>query len=286
MLGSWGAVRAGELPWLTHSWFSLNTWWQGSSPVGTGVWLNDYQVVLDGVALPDVEGLSDVQYDPQRQQLWALIDRPAQLLRLSLQGEVLQRIELNGMGDAEALTLAGEHRLVVADERLQRLYSLDIDQLPASLDVADLPQLTLGLGRNGNKGFEGLGWDESQQRLWVAKERDPKQLFYVQGFPDMAAGNVAIEGDAERDRRLFVRDLSGLHVDSLSGNLLLLSDESQLLVEVDQAGRPQSSLSLRRGQAGLSQSIPQAEGVSMDTAGNLYVISEPNLLYVFARQGR
>lgn len=284
LMSLWGGVYAKQHQWLDRGWFNLLFWWE-SLPQGiAGVWLNDYQVVLDAVELPDVHGLSDVQYDPERQALWVLVDHPAELLLVSLQGQVLARTRLLGLEDAEALTLVAPGRLVVADERVQRLLDVQLENLQASLTVDNLPNLTLGVARNGNKGFEGLAWDSSTEQLSVAKERDPKQLFTVKGFPYSGQENLVVDDDAERNRRLFMRDISGLHFDGQSGHLLVLSDESQLLLEVDRAGRPKSSLSLRRGAAGLKAAVPQAEGVSMDEAGNLYLVSEPNLLYVFARR--
>ena len=89
--------------------------------------------------------------------------------------------------------------------------------------------------------------------------------------------------DLKRDRRLFVRDLSSLQYDEGSGHLLALSDESRLVLELDVDGEPISSLSLLRGMQGLKRSVPQAEGLAMDEAGTLYLVSEPNLFYVFRK---
>ena len=94
---------------------------------------------------------------------------------------------------------------------------------------------------------------------------------------------MQVQDDPQRDRRLFVRDLSSLQYDSASGHLLALSDESRLVLELDSHGRPISSLSLLAGQHGLQRSVPQAEGIALDDAGNLYLVSEPNLFYLFRK---
>ena len=82
---------------------------------------------------------------------------------------------------------------------------------------------------------------------------------------------------------LFATDLSSATFDQSSGHLILLSEESKLLIEMTVEGKIISFRSLVRGFAGLQKSIPQAEGVSIDTAGDLYVVSEPNLFYRFIR---
>ncbi|MFP3408274.1 SdiA-regulated domain-containing protein, partial [Pseudomonas sp. SIMBA_065] len=92
---------------------------------------------------------------------------------------------------------------------------------------------------------------------------------------------VHVVQDRKRDARLFVRDLSSLQFDERSGHLLALSDESRLVLELDVEGRPLSTLSLRKGFQGLQATVPQAEGIAMDEAGTIYLVSEPNLFYVF-----
>ena len=77
-------------------------------------------------------------------------------------------------------------------------------------------------------------------------------------------------------------DLS-LHALERTGHLVLLSDESQLLIELGEKGQLVSSRFLLGGFAGLADSVPQAEGVTFDDRGNLYLASEPNLFYRFER---
>ncbi|MOA64726.1 hypothetical protein D3C78_1908710 [compost metagenome] len=49
-------------------------------------------------------------------------------------------------------------------------------------------------------------------------------------------------------------------------------------------GKVVSFRSLAGGFAGLQKGIPQAEGVTIDDEGHLYLISEPNLFYRFTRE--
>ncbi|WVM91121.1 SdiA-regulated domain-containing protein [Halopseudomonas pachastrellae] len=61
-----------------------------------------------------------------------------------------------------------------------------------------------------------------------------------------------------------MRDLSSLSLHDETGHLLLLSDESNMLVEYDEDSHPRSLLGLWRGMHGLEHTVPQAEGLAMD----------------------
>lgn len=100
-------------------------------------------------------------------------------------------------------------------------------------------------------------------------------------FPgdDGAAGVMQPFGDGN----LGMRDISSLSIDARTGHALVLSDESRMLLEIDRAGRPVSFLSLLGGLNGLDSGIQQAEGVAMDEQGNIYIVAEPNLFYVFSK---
>jgi uncharacterized protein YjiK len=164
------------------------------------------------------------------------------------------------------------------------LFRVHVDSRTRWLDAADSEQLSLSVGENGNNGFEGLAYDSVGRRLFVAKERKPLRILQIQGFPQRgSAQTVQVQGDLARDERLFVSDLSSLMFDQGSGHLLLLSDESRLVLELDAAGQPISSLSLLAGMNGLKRSVPQAEGLAIDDQGSLYIASEPNLFYRFKK---
>ena len=268
-----------------RAWFQASQLWQPADPAAIN--LGEYRAVLQGKVIEGLEDdVSALTYDPLRKSLFTVTNKKAELVELSLDGRLLRRIALVGFGDAEAVEFIGENTYVITDERQQRLIKVRIDDSTQVLDAKDAEQLTLGINRSGNKGFEGLAYDSVGKRLFVAKERDPMLIYEVRGFPQANAQQpyaTHVVTNPRRDARLFVRDLSSLQFDERTGHLLALSDESRLLLELDLEGRPISVLSLKKGRHGLKKSVPQAEGVAMDEDGTVYVVSEPNLFYVFKK---
>ena len=271
-----------EFRLFERGWFNLKAWWQ---PAEQSIGLDRYRVV---VAAQPIKGLDDdisaLTYDPDRKTLFTVTNARSALIELSLDGRILRRVPLTGFGDPEAVEYVGANSYVITDERQQRLIRVRLEDDTMFLDAGDAEQLTLGIGLNGNKGFEGLAYDSAGKRLFVAKERDPMLIYEVHGFPHDNPEQpyaVHVVQDRKRDSRLFVRDLSSLQFDERSGHLLALSDESRLVLELDVEGRPLSILSLRKGFQGLQATVPQAEGIAMDEAGTIYLVSEPNLFYVF-----
>ena len=269
-----------------RGWFAVQEWRHAAEWRERSLWLPDYQVVIEAQPIAGLEDdVSALTYDPDRRSLFSVTNHKAELIELSLNGQVLRRIALVGFGDAEAVEYIGPGTYVISDERAQRLFKVHVDERTRWLDAADSEQLSLGVGLNGNKGFEGLAYDSQGRRLFVAKERDPLRILEITGFPSAEQRlNLHVADDLKRDRRLFVRDLSSLQFDERSGHLLALSDESRLVVELDVDGRPISTLSLLRGMHGLKRSVPQAEGLAMNEVGELYLVSEPNLFYRFTKK--
>ena len=268
-----------------RAWFNWQAWRQPTQAQSIG--LADYRVVLEAQV---IEGLNDdvsaLTYDPVRKSLFTVTNKNAELIELSLEGRIVRRIPLIGFGDAEAVEFISENIYVISDERQQRLIKVHVDDDTQFLDAADAEQMTLGVHVGGNKGFEGLAYDSVGKRLFVAKERDPMLIYEVHGFPHFKPEktySVHVINNPKRDAGLFVRDLSSLQYDERSGHLLALSDESFLVLELDIDGRPLSSLSLLNGRHGLKKRVPQAEGIAMDDEGTLYLVSEPNLFYVFKK---
>jgi len=264
-----------------------HAWRLGVQPPQAGaLQLGDYRVDIEAREIIGLQNdLSALTYNVESKTLFAVLNREPLLVELSLEGELLRKVRVNGAEDMEGLTHVAGNRYVVAEERTQRLVVLDVSQDAQEVDVAGAPSLTIGIDLNGNKGFEGLSWDHRKKRLLVVKERDPLRVLSVTGFVDAPAVgpmNVEIQELKSPDSpRLFMHDLSSLSMHDETGHLLLLSDESHMVVEYAETGEPLSLLGLWRGMSGLQKTIPQAEGLTMDEQQRLYLVSEPNLFYRF-----
>ncbi|WP_447795179.1 MULTISPECIES: SdiA-regulated domain-containing protein [Pseudomonas] len=268
-----------------RTWFNVQALWQPMNAQSIG--LDQYQVAIEAQVIDGLDDdVSALTFDPVRKSLFTVTNKNAELIELSLEGKILRRVALIGFGDPEAVEFISADTYVITDEREQRLIKIHLEKDTTFLDAADSEQITLGVHMSGNKGFEGLAYDSVGKRLFVAKERDPMLIYEVQGFPHYNPEKsyaVHVVNNPKRDAGMFVRDLSSLQYDERSGHLLALSDESRLILELDVDGRPLTTLSLSKGRQGLQKTVPQAEGIAMDDDGTLYLVSEPNLFYVFKK---
>ncbi|MDQ3201643.1 MAG: SdiA-regulated domain-containing protein [Pseudomonadota bacterium] len=268
-----------------RAWFNVHALWQAESAQSIG--LDHYRVMVEARVIDGLnDNVSALTYDPVRKSLFTVTNKDSELVELSLEGQIIRRISLIGFGDPEAVEFISADTYVITDEHQQRLIKIRLDEDTTFLDAADAEQMTLGVHMNGNKGFEGLAYDSVGKRLFVAKERDPMLIYEVQGFPHYNPEKsyaVHVVNNPKRDAGMFVRDLSSLQYDERSGHLLALSDESRLILELDVDGRPLSTMSLSKGRQGLQKTVPQAEGIAMDDDGTMYLVSEPNLFYVFKK---
>lgn len=247
------------------------------------IWLPGYKAVLQGKPLQGLEDdeVSGLTYNAETNTLFTVTGKHPQLIELTLDGQVMRRIDLNGFANPEGVEMLSDGRLAIIDERKRTLTTFKLGTLTRNLEFADYPSFDLGFADAGNKGFEGIAWDSRNERVLLGKERGPLGLFSLP-FPgeDGAAGTL----QPLSSQGLFLRDISSLTYDARTGHALVLSDESRLLLEVNEQGEPVSFISLSRGMNGLRGGIEQAEGVTMDAAGNIYIVSEPNLFYVLRKE--
>ncbi|PPA03946.1 DNA-binding protein [Pseudomonas sp. MWU12-2312b] len=277
-------VAAYGLAFAMH-WDSRGVLWvreQFKSPAEreASVWLPDYRAVIDAKPLPGMEKdeASDLAYDPQTKTLFSVMGKNPFLVELTLQGDVLRKMPLVGWSNPEGVTVLGNGLLAIVDERDHLITIVKVDADTRELNIANFPKYDLGPSKNQNKAFEGVTWDSSNQQLMLGEERPPA-LFAWKGDGKVLTGDkVKLASHA-----LDMRNLSALAIDPRTGHMLVLSADSHLLLELDKKGEQVSFIALLGGFNGLKNTIPRAEGVAMDEAGTLYMVSEPNLFYRFEK---
>jgi uncharacterized protein YjiK len=245
------------------------------------IWLPDYRAVIDAKPLPGMEKdeASDVAYDPQTKTLFSVMGKNPFLVELNLQGDVLRKMPLVGWSNPEGVTVLGDGRLAIVDEREHLIVIVKVNADTRELNIADFPKYDLGPSKDQNKAFEAVTWDPSNQQLVLGEERPPA-LFTWKGDGKVLTGDKLKLASHALD----MRNLSALAIDPRTGHMLALSADSHLLLELDKNGEQVSFITLLRGFNGLKNTIPRAEGVTMDEAGTLYMVSEPNLFYRFEKQ--
>ncbi|MHA6478300.1 SdiA-regulated domain-containing protein [Stutzerimonas sp. KH-1] len=268
--------------------YTLKTTWHESSWERHSLWLPEYRVKIDALPVATVEdNLSGLTYDERRDHLWGVVNNPEELLALDKDGGFLARYPLRGFQDVEGVTYLGDDLLVLTEERKQSLVIVQVPRVAGPLQRTDARSITLALNDEDNTGFEGVGYDRAGDRLFVVKEHSPRKLYEIQGIKRSLAGDMdikIIDRQAWIDKLDMASDLSSVHFDEQTGHLVLLSDEAKMMLELDAEGELVSFRSLWRGFAGLERSVPQAEGMTFDAQGNLYLVSEPNLFYAFEHE--
>ena len=245
------------------------------------IWLPDYRVVIDGKLLPGMEKdeASDLSYNPQTKTLFSVMGKNPFLVELTLQGDVLRKMPLVGWSNPEGVTVLQNGLMAIVDEREHMLSIVKVDADTRELNIANFPKYDLGPSKDQNKAFEAITWDPRNQQLLLGEERPPAL------FTWKSDGGQTLKGDKQKlsSDELDIRNLSALATDPRTGHLLVLSADSHLLLELDEKGEQVSFMTLLGGFNGLKNTIPRAEGVTMDEVGTLYMVSEPNLFYRFEK---
>lgn len=258
--------------------------WEKKISAAGGNTLTGYAAPDTPITVAGIEGnFSGLTYDPLQKRLWAVLNKPATLVALSTDGELLASYPLKGISDVNGIAWVGGNRIAMVNGKRNRVVITEIPPTPQPLDVTRSFSLILRFGENedSNYGFDGLGYDLKRDRLYIAKEHSPRALYRISGLNNLQSPEsrgLRIENFSYwLDDIPFATDLSSVEVDSASGRVFLLSEESQMIVQLDGdsgEGRGMLSLSPKGGKP-----MPRPEGVATDDMGNIYIVSEPNLFY-------
>ena len=232
-------------------------------------------VVIGGVS----QNASGLTYHAKRDSLFVVLDAPQRIVELGLDGSFKRKINLNKFDDTEGITWLGKNRFAVVEEARGNIVIVELEPKDGGVSWKKAEKLRTDIKVNLTNGLEGIAYNPLAKHFFVAREKRSPAVFKI--IPPKPAGNTPPTSILMSLAGRGLRDISGLHYDAKQERLLLLSPESACIVEANKYGIETSRLLLRGGKSGLSRTIFKAEGVALDKHDTLYVISEPNLLYVF-----
>ena len=189
--------------------------------------------------------------------------------------------------DTEGLTYVGSGQFVFTEERYRQV-NLVTFVADTTLDRADAQTVDLGTDI-GNTGLEGLTYDPLTGGFILVKELGPIGIFQTTiNFGTGTASNGS--STTVNSTNLFDPALAGLldfsDVYALSSNqgplgvsnvgtLLIISQASGSIVEIARDGTVLSTLDLFNNPgSGLNITDLTIEGITMDSAGNIYITAE------------
>ncbi len=237
-----------------------------------------YQFALPGQPGAAAEA-SAITYNWDRGTLFVVGDEAEAIVEVTRTGVVVGSMRLSGFDDTEGLTYVGNGQFVLAEERTQDLYRLNYVAGSTASRAAAGPAYNLGSYSN-NQGIEGLSWDPRDGSFIAVKEKNPQAIYSAQIDFSTGSGNRSTLFDASR---LGLQDLADVQVLSTVGafagqavadNLLVISQESRLLVETTRQGQVLGSLNLRFVSG-------TAEGVTIDERGYIYITQEQPSVFVY-----
>lgn len=239
--------------------------------------------------------VSAVTYNKDTDTLFVLGDGGTSITQVSKTGQLIDTMTLatgsspqgTEFYDPEGLTYIGNGQFVMVEERDRRAVLFTYE---AGGTLTRTEAKTVQLGTNvGNVGLEGLSYDPLTGGYIFVKEKTPEGVFQTTiDFDNGTASNgspTTINSANLFDPALLnVVDLADVYAlsnlgtaigTSEEGNLLLLSQESGKILEVDRAGTVLSTLTLQSDPGNPLDIVSQQhEGLTMDADGNLYVVSE------------
>jgi len=255
---------------------------QALGPAEESLHLDQYTLAEGPVVIEGVrENASGLTYNAERNSLFVVLDAPQRVVELELDGTLKRKINLNKFDDTEGIAWLGENRFAVIEEARGNIVLVEFEPKDGGVSWKKAKKLETSIQVNTTNGLEGIAYDPFAKRYFVAREKRSPAVFKIIPTKQESGAQTTAILMSLAGRGL--RDISGLHYDAKHKRLLILSHESACVVETNPYGIESSRLLLRGGKSGLNRTIFKAEGIALDNHGRLYVISEPNLLYVFQK---
>lgn len=238
---------------------------------------------------------SSVTYDWDTDTLFVVGDGGTSVVQITKTGTLIDSMTLapgsspqgTEFYDTEGIAYVGNGKFVLNEER-DRQVNLFTYVAGATLRRTDVATVKLGT-TIGNIGLEGVTFDPASAHYIFVKEKDPKSIFdtgidFTAGTATNGSPTTVESVDLFSPALVSTLDFSDIfalsNLPSLSGDttfsqLLILSQESGRIVQVDRSGSVKHTLSIV-ADASDTISVPDMtmEGLTMDRNGVLYVVNE------------
>lgn len=240
-------------------------------------------------AIAGVSEASGVGYNWDTGTLFAIGDEGMALHEMSKTGQLLGSMafdynrtprDARALDDSEGVAYLGNNTFMIADERRNQ-GAVTPYQVGAFRTLQDLAPTTYSFGPyDGNTGLEGVCYDPLDNAFWGVKESGPVRIYKLTG---VSTGNpvssqpIATKYISRLQTTLDVTQASDIYALSACAafansprrpNLLILSRQSNLIVEINRTGEIVDTVSI--GAIGRNT----IEGMVMDETGILYFVSE------------
>ncbi|BDI15504.1 hypothetical protein ANSO36C_13060 [Nostoc cf. commune SO-36] len=238
---------------------------------------------------------SAVTYNKDTDTLFVVGDGGRAIVQVSKTGQLIDSMTLaSGSSpqgtefyDTEGLTYVGDGKFVLIEER-ERQANLFTYTPGTTLTRSNVQTVKLGT-TVGNIGIEGISYDPQTGGFIAVKEITPEGIF--QTNIDFAAGtasngsattvnstdlfNPALAGLVDFADVFALSNLSALNGQPDSSRLLILSQESGKIVNIDRTGNISSSLTIVSDAGNPLSVVDQGnEGITVDKDGLIYVVNE------------
>ncbi|WP_392477995.1 SdiA-regulated domain-containing protein [Nostoc sp. C110] len=239
--------------------------------------------------------VSAVTYNKDTDTLFVVGDGGRAIVQVSKTGQLIDSMTLaSGSSpqgtefyDTEGLTYVGDGKFVLIEER-DRQANLFTYAPGTTLTRSDVQTVKLGT-TVGNIGIEGISYDPQTGGFIAVKEITPEGIF--QTNIDFTAGTAsngspttvnstnlfdpALAGLADFADVFALSNLSALNGQPDSSRLLILSQESGKIVNIDRTGNISSSLTIASDAGNPLSVVDQGnEGITVDKNGLIYVVNE------------
>lgn len=270
-----------RLPLLAASALAASGNSSGAAP------LNSYTHLARNVPLTEISEASTLCYNRDTGTLFSIGDEGEAICEYATDGTfqgkmLIQTRRPDGskaLVDSEGLAYLGNSRFMIADERPMTGLLTNYER-GSTAAAGDFPSVLFDplYVDNSNNGLEGVCYDPVTGTVWGVKEHSPFAIYQMSGF-EGASPVVTKPFAAQKFNKLgYLTDIADLYLmansqhftaeDPRRMNILILSQENNLILEMTRAGEVVDTLDIS------FIDKHTIEGITMDDQGTIYLASE------------